>query len=305
MQLLRGRTAIATRLAVSPDSRYVAVTGESVTHLWDLHESVPKAVTIRRSGPDSLEFLSGNRLSMCHNHGWELYDPSTRGSLSLDGSLPTPWRLGSETSAWRVGAVPGGDCTLETDYGADLSLWRVGVEDGEPTRDRVWLQPHTDVVSVLFTPDTSRFVAYRTVKHVATDTWSVYRTADGVPLADLEPRGRSRFARMHFAPDGATLWGADGPAIYSWDALAGGAATLRFANPTGRHILATARHPSGDILAAVTGDQSVHFFDPVRGELLKTYEWPVREIELVAFTPDGTRCVVAGRRGKVLLFDVE
>lgn len=286
---------MSKRLAVSPDSRYVAVTGYSTTHLWDLDEDTPTAVTIRGGGFSSLEFIRANRLSLCQYGSWVVYDPATRQNVS---------RSRATVKAARVGAVPGGDCTLESAHGANLSLWRVKVQGGETTRERVWVQPHTDIGSVLFTPDATRFVAYRGVYSL--DTWSMYRTADGVHLADLEPRGTDLPARMHFTLDGVTLWGGHGSAIYSWDALAGGGATLRFEHATfGRSFFATARHPDGHILAAVTGDQSVHFFEPDSGTLLKTYEWPVAEIELVAFTPDGTRCVVAGHRGEVLLFDVE
>ncbi len=306
MQVLRGRTANTTRLAVSPDSRCVAVTGESLTHLWDLDEDTPTAVALDPSGSSSLEFLSGNRLSLGRYHAWALYDPATRRSVSLGTPFPTDWRPGTDTLAVRVGAVPGGDCTLENTLGVNLSLWRVTVQGGETTRECVWSQPHTDIDSVLFTPDTTRFVAYRNMGIYYLDTWSIYRTADGAHLADLEPRGTDLPARMHFAPDGVTLWGGQGPAIYSWDALAGGAPTLRFEHASaGRSFFATARHPDGHILAAVTSDRSVHFFDPNSGTLLKTYEWPIDEIELVAFTPDGTRCVVAGHRGEVLLFDVD
>jgi len=38
---------------------------------------------------------------------------------------------------------------------------------------------------------------------------------------------------------------------------------------------------------------------------LRSYDFAMPKLTCVAFTPDGTRCVVGNSRSKVLLFDVE
>ncbi len=96
-----------------------------------------------------------------------------------------------------------------------------------------------------------------------------------------------------------------GAKVYVWDTRAGGRGKLAVRNPTKRSIRSTALHPSGTILAGLTGDNTVAFFDVTSGKLLKTYEWPIGDLRFVKFTPDGTRCVVCSRLGKVLLFDVD
>ena len=66
-----------------------------------------------------------------------------------------------------------------------------------------------------------------------------------------------------------------------------------------------AMHPNGRMLATVEDGRAVTFRDADTLDLLRTYDFAMPTVTCVAFTPDGTRCVIGNSRGKVLLFDVE
>ena len=66
-----------------------------------------------------------------------------------------------------------------------------------------------------------------------------------------------------------------------------------------------AAHPDGRLLATVEDGRAVTFRDAETLEVLRRYDFAMPTVTCVAFTPDGTRCVVGNSRGTVLLFDVE
>ena len=73
MQILRGRRIGIRNLAVSPDSRYVAVGGAVACHVWDLHEpkAKPQAAAEVIYPLTSLQFTtSNNLLAWCRAH-WQ------------------------------------------------------------------------------------------------------------------------------------------------------------------------------------------------------------------------------------------
>jgi RNA polymerase sigma factor (sigma-70 family) len=119
------------------------------------------------------------------------------------------------------------------------------------------------------------------------------------------PVGYATGVTVAFAPDGARLASAGGPAVHVWDAatgrrlltLEGGASALAFS-------------PDSRILAAADGKLSVRLWDAATGALRRQWNWPKgrdphTEVDDVRFSPDGRTLATASFRAReVILWDV-
>ena len=93
--------------------------------------------------------------------------------------------------------------------------------------------------------------------------------------------------------------------LFVYDCALGGLPTTAHSLPTGAELHTLAIHPDGRILATVENEREVTFRDAETLQVIRTYDFNMPKVTCVAFTPDGTRCVLANSRGKVLLFDVD
>ncbi len=293
MQILRGRRSAVGHLAISADSRYVAAGGLTELHVWDLHD--PDAEPTRLAGfSRALQFVSDGRLFSSNGAGWGLHDPA--------GGRTVRWERTPEYYSWEA-ASPCGRFVLQPEDGG-LCCWRLGEDSLGLQRELAWSLPGGTLCGgAVFAPDAKSFALFCVTVTLNWAAWVVHRLSDGGRVAQLETRHRLGF--LKFTPDGGKLLSAAQSCVYEWKARVGGAARLAVRHPTGRHFRSLAVHPGGATLAGITGDNAVSLFDLVGGGLLRTYDWRVGRLKHTAFTPDGTRCAVAGSSGKVLLFDVD
>jgi len=293
VQILRGRRSAVYRLAISPDSRFVAAGGRKELHVWDLHDPDAKP-TRHAERSNSLQFFDDGRLFSASHAGWRLHDPV--------GGRVVHWARTGDGYTWEA-VSPCGQLVLQPEDDG-LCCWRVGEDSLGLQRELVWSLPRETLSGGgVFSPDAECFAHFCMTVTPFWASWVVHRVSDGKRLAQLETR--HRLGAWEFTPDGGTLLARVQSRLYAWDARAGGAGRLAVRHPTGRHFRSVAVHPGGATLAGITGDNGVSLFDLASGDLLRTYDWRVGRLDRVAFTPDGTRCVVAGSSGKVLLFDVD
>jgi len=302
VQILRGRPSAVDHLAISPDSRYVAAAGETELHLWDLHDpdadptrhAVP---TSRASSSYSLQFLSDGRLFNVHTGGWQLLDP-------VGGRVARRRRADHRALG---AASPCGRFVLEYDYDSGLCCWRLSEDSSGLQRELVWSLPAAHLTKVpVFAPDSERFAAFSiTLNPELVFSWTIRRTADGQPHPDLGADRVEFLSQGQFTPDGGKFLAGVRSHVLEWDVRVGGAGRIAVRQPSGRHFHGLAVHPDGAILAGTTNDTHLSLYDLASGGVLRSYDWRIGRLKHAAFTPDGTRCVVAGSSGKVLLFDVE
>jgi len=106
-----------------------------------------------------------------------------------------------------------------------------------------------------------------------------------------------------FSHDGKRLYFLADGELFVYDCAVGGLATATAKPPNWCRSIAA--HPDGRVLATVEDGRAVTFRDAETLEVLRTYDFAMPTVTCVAFTPDGTRCVIGNSRGKVLLFDVD
>ena len=106
-------------------------------------------------------------------------------------------------------------------------------------------------------------------------------------------------------PDGRHLFAIDGHRVVRYDCATGGEPVAGLPLPIDTDPRVLACHPGGRVLATVEGGRAVAFRDAETLRVVRTYDFGTPTVTCVAFTPDGTRCVVGNSRGKVLLFDVD
>ena len=297
MQILRGKRTGCLHLAVSPDSRFLACGGYLELHVWDLHN--PKAKPARAAGETAhhYAFVADGRLFAAYQNEWRLYDPATGHAASWHPPNPAP--------SYRAAVIsPDGRHVLERGSDDGLALWRLVDEGQELRRELVWSRPWSEYGVGMFMPDSERFLLSRRMANTPGQPWAAYRTGDAERLAGYRLRGAMVYS-MTVSPDGARLLHAVNARVYAWDAHAGGDSRLLTQHPAKKHFRNIGVHPSGAVLAGVMSDDTVAFFDVANGGLLRSYEWNIGKLQHVAFTPDGTRCAVAGTTGKILVFDVE
>ena len=235
------------------------------------------------------------RLFIATSTGWLLLNPADGRTATWHGT--TDYRLPNSAS-------PCGQFVLEYDSPGVLHCWRLREDGLGLHRELVWSRPRALISAApLFAPDAERFAVCSWRPDQELRPWTVYRTADGQPLTQLEGR-ESLYYWSLFTPNGGMLLAGAKSRAHEWDARADGAGRLAVQHPNTRYFRGVAVHPGGTVLAGVTSD-GVSLFDLAGGGLLRKYDWEFGYLKHVAFTPDGTRCVVAGASGQVLLFDVE
>lgn len=299
MQILRGGLPRIDSLAISPDSRYVATTDGRNLCVWDLDGTSVEPLVRRVELAYRPQFVGGGLLFWAGAAGWRVFDIARV-------------RLGPFVPATRVENVfavsPSGKLAISQEREGGFSCWRLGEGSDEPRK--VWSEPRRSFGpgAVVFTADSRSVFVYTYLADPSgigsTHFWDIYSTTDAGGVVSLDRLDTQAIPTL-FTPDGSTLLAEYQTRIHAFDARAGGASRLLVQYPTRRQFRAIAVHPAGATLAAITTDDALSFYDVANGGLRRTYGWKLGKLTHLAFTPDGTRCVVTVAGGKILLFDVE
>ena len=311
MQLLRGRTKGITTLAISPDSRYVVAAAQYVEcHIWDLREAKPKARLLYVGGgmSSAMVFPTPTTLIAYHSTRWSCYDLGEERELTLAG--PTM------TSATYVIVHPAGSLIKTLNYhvsdihsGVDVQLVTCGLLDGgfEPVEPAKTDQSLRRLLG--FDPSGGRYLAEGNWHVEGNSGFHLRDTTTDEVVATFRVSPRMRVGKPHqwaFTTDGRRLFAIGRHYVVAYDCAAGGPQVVEvFPTALDSQFDSLAVHPGGLIVATVEDQRTVTLRDADTLQPLRSYDFAMPKLTCVAFTPDGTRCVVGNSRGKVLLFDVE
>jgi WD40 repeat protein len=70
-------------------------------------------------------------------------------------------------------------------------------------------------------------------------------------------------------------------------------------------ITATAFSPDGRTLATGSNDGAVRFYDAATGHPRGAFDWQIGPISTLTFAPDGLRAAAGGRKGTIVVWDVD
>ncbi len=309
MQILRGRRTGVDQLLVSSDGRYL-VAGGWDCHVWDLQNPKAKPLTVVRGALDvfaiDAHFLSTTELLIhtTHPQRWSRHDIETGATIDL---LYEPNRF-----LHTVRVHPSGELLkilsrpavtrsekLRTHRVVGGRLSPPGPDSSGPPLLRLFG----------FTPAGTHYLAETDFTGQATGRHHLCDTAtDGVVTTFARHPGHSfNDCTWCFAPRGRELYVVASRHLLCYDCAAGGLPAAMLALPEAEvgRCPPIAAHPDGHILATVEDGRAVTFRDADTLQVLRTYDFAMPTVTCVAFTPDGTRCVIGNSRGKVLLFDVD
>lgn len=310
MQLFRGRTNHIWHLAISPDGSKL-VAGGSPIHVWDLNDSKSKpqimSVGERGSWGHEFQFLSATQLFVKTSQPdrWYRCDIATAEVIEL---APNQEEIKGDAcvhlpSELLKGVVGGSFPRLPR----VVTYW-IG-PDGLAIREAATQGPSVRRV-MGFTPCGSRYIAEIINDDGITVSHHLLDTISDAKIVTFAPATIGTYWNLNgwcFSPDSRYHFVISGRKLLCYSCASGGQPSDEVGIP--KRIVevhaSMAMHPDGRMLATVEDGRAVTFRDADTLDLLRTYDFAMPTVTCVAFTPDGTRCVIGNSRGKVLLFDVE
>ncbi len=238
-------------------------------------------------------------------------DDGTFVSASEDKTLKS-WTFQGSWSAWKT-LGPHVDRVLALDFNPDGTLLAAG--GGEPSRSgevKIWETGkgllvrtldglHSDTVfGVRFSPDGSTLATCAADKFL-----KVINVADGKELRSFEGHTHHVLA-VDWSTDGKQLVtaGADN-VLKFWDYEAG--EQLRTTNALDKQVTAVrwAHGPGTPVIASASGDQTVRFWNPGNGQVVRTFSGPQDYVFSVALSADRSRVAAGGADGILFLWNGE
>ena len=312
MQVLKGRVTRINLMSVSPDSRYV-VAGGYGCDIWDLE--IPKAKPRDLVAKESMTWVPQLRFTLDALFALRLMT-WTRFGLTDDTAvdftslqLEQPQRGIVDTANGLLKSVNPIDGRPGRSVHEIVTFKLGGEELGQavsvnPVAGCPWING--------FDPRGNRYLGDYGGSRSSLHASVLFDAATDAVVATFERHhkwvspNRSLPARPWcFTPDGRRVIAPTETYLFVYDCALGGLPTTACSLPTGAELRALAIHPDGRILATVENEREVTFRDAETLQVMRTYDFAMPKVTCVAFTPDGTRCVVGNSRGKVLLFDVE
>ena len=177
------------------------------------------------------------------------------------------------------------DGKLVAAAGKDRIVYVWDVDSGKRLQT---LEGHSgDIYALAFSPN-GKFIA----SAGADKTLLVWSVANGVEAMRMAGH-KDKVLALAWSPNGKWLASGDsGETIRLWDATTGTLMRILNNNPA---VLSLAWSPDSRWLAAGLADKTIEIFDPGNGAALQTLVGHQDWVQSVAFSPDGTRFVSAGR----------
>ncbi len=311
MQILPGHKELVLGMAFSPDGSLLAAAGRDALRLWQFPEGVVRYEFAPISSqhpclafsPDGhwLAAADSSRLWVhptsrpgagvqlrVGEEAWEGSYPAEALAFSPDGKRllasgerrhgGNDWpRPASQAlcRSWAVGsweALPPGDFDIPCD-----GVWR----------DPWALDPHR---LVLATPD------YNSV--------TFWDFSSGGKLFTALSNSTAEPACLRFSAGGKRFAVARGKAVTVCD-VARQTTIAVLKNVTPKHVQSVAFSPDGRTLITVSNDTITRLFDVDTGCEKASYAWDVGPLKCVAFAPDGMRAAASGKKGAVVVWDVD
>jgi WD40 repeat protein len=108
---------------------------------------------------------------------------------------------------------------------------------------------------------------------------------------------------LALSPDGRWLAATSWATLWVWEA-ATGAVALRHM-PDTKHFTSLAFSPDGRCLAAAHNDRMVRLYAVPGWQEREMFDWKVGPIVSVCFAPDGMRAAAGGKRGRIVVWDID
>ena len=309
MLALKTSKQTVTQFAFSADGRYLAVAGTGrKVHLWDLTAKRLKAKVLPtfKDATEWLGFLPDGRLFALSKMGQSVrHDPAAGATVELQLGAGRAW----------VGNV-----LLTPDakafYATDRFARKWAVEGGH--LHRMWSHPVSDTGAVglagrggtVLTPEGTLVAA---VSNYDNRTWFHVRDATTGALRGEHPAANSLIRDLTLLPDGKTLafvreqeYRGPTPNAVVVGTLDGTFEALVTAKENEPKTFAScALHPSGKWLAVGQYDGTVRVFDAHSWREAVAYQWPVKPVAGLAFSPDGLKAAAGGEGGQFVVWDVD
>ena len=309
MQVLRGRTTGIDQLAISSDGRFL-VAGSTPFHVWDLDDPKAKPRLISRSVSGSyvheFQFASPTHIfaGTVQPWRWYRYDAKTGEEHEL---APAHDELKRSACIHPLQGLFKGITSASFHEPQAVQTFRVTAHGLSPPEMTRAVAGHVRLLG--FNPSGDRYHGVT----IFADSGPAHQLFDGDTDAVVgtfavpDQRDFTHVFAWCFTPDGRSLLVSTRQDVLRYDAALGGPPVARVGQPLnpGGERPGAACHPGGHMLATSNATSTVTFRDTDTLAAIRTYDFAMPKVTCVAFTPDGTRCVVGNSRGKVLLFDVD
>jgi len=320
MQILQGHKDIVLDLAFSPDGAMLASASKDGTvRLWHFPTGTPGAVLQGLQAASLCLAFSpdGRWLALTGFHFglvpaaaawvWDLTDPHRRIELPVSGNSPnvyqwpialafTPecsqlvltgyrrsgWNGQSFTEElallrrWQVrgwAELPAADFELQAASGGIFARWALDL------RLALLATP------ALLQPDRSVVI------------WDLQTTTERFRVAGYAEA-------MNFSPDGRRFAVGGNSALAVYD-IAEQKPIASWKHPGRRKVQSLAFSPDGRTLATVSNDTAARFWQADTGREKTAYGWDIGPLKAVAFAPDGLRAAASGKKGTIVVWDVD